>query len=132
MFKLHIANFNRETKAWMLTKFFSQYVTKFQLQKSKNRGTKCPVHAIISLYSPEDYSLLKAAELVFQHRKLSMTPFKDKETIQHEKNQQAQKSMVVAVALPQTAGDCPQKTDIDSLQSFIYSLGNVKSAVYAR
>lgn len=68
MYQVFVSNFKRDTKSWELDRFLSQYITNFKIKRSKNKGTKCTPHAVITLTFKQDQAFLLSASLILEKR----------------------------------------------------------------
>ena len=97
MYQVFVSNFQRETKSWELDRFLSQYITNFKVKRSKNKGTKCTPHAIVTLTFKQDQALLLSTCLFMEKRQLSISEVKSKDTLEKEKLQRKNRTIFFSV-----------------------------------
>ena len=93
MYKLYITNFDRQTKYWELINFFCQYLTKFHLKRSKNKGKKCIPHAYITLEDEGEAMFLLNTTISFGDKLLKIEPYLEEQALDSHKENLKERSI---------------------------------------
>lgn len=92
--KIFIESLPRNCTAKDLKDHFAKYIPHFKLRRSKNKGRKTKMHAILEISSEEDFKVIISKEHTFQGEKLKLKPFTDKKSKKEAKNKKENEEQV--------------------------------------
>lgn len=80
MYKIFIYSLPRECTCQILTEHFLQYIKHFKVKRSKNKGRKAKIFAVLEVFKKSDITKIFAHEHYINGKKLIIKPFNKKKT----------------------------------------------------
>jgi hypothetical protein len=75
VYKIFIYSLPREFTCEVLTQHFLKYIKQFKVKRSKNKGRKTKIFAILEVYKKSDITVVFANEHFINGKKLNIKPY---------------------------------------------------------